>query len=88
MYTTAELSVALSLPWLRFSSHRGEFAATTFGKDEVLPRANGPIVLSGTVDNTHFKFCFDFIVILLLLSVRLFWYPIAIHFSPWTRRES
>ena len=35
---------------LRFSSHRGEFAAITFGKDEVLPRANGPIVSSGTVD--------------------------------------
>ena len=26
-----------SLPRLRFSSHRGEFAAITFGKDEVLP---------------------------------------------------
>ena len=38
-----------SLPRLRFSSHLGEFAAITFGKDEVLPRANGPIVLSGTV---------------------------------------
>ena len=38
-----------SLPRLRFSSHRGEFAAITFGKDEVLPRANGPIVSSGTV---------------------------------------
>ena len=37
------------LPRLRFSSHRGEFAAITFGKDEVLPRANGPIVSSGTV---------------------------------------
>ena len=31
------------------SSHRGEFAATMFGKDKVLPRANGPIILSGTV---------------------------------------
>ena len=39
----------LSLPRLRFSSHRGEFAAITFGKDEVLPRANGLIVSSGTV---------------------------------------
>ena len=38
-----------SLPRLRFSSHRGEFAAITFGKDEVLPHANGPIVSSGTV---------------------------------------
>ena len=38
-----------SLPRLRFSSHRGEFAAITFGKDEVLPRANGPIVSGGTV---------------------------------------
>ena len=38
-----------SLPRLRFSSHRGEFAAITFGKDQVLPRANGPIVSSGTV---------------------------------------
>ena len=37
------------LPRLRFSSHRGEFVATTFGKDEVLPRANGPIVSSGNV---------------------------------------
>ena len=33
-----------SLPWLRFLSHRGEFAAITFSKDEVLPRANGSIV--------------------------------------------
>ena len=32
------------LPRLRFSSHCGEFAAITLGKDEVLPRANGPIV--------------------------------------------
>ena len=38
-----------SLPRLQFSSHRGEFAAITFGKDEVLPRANGPIVSGGTV---------------------------------------
>ena len=38
-----------SLPQLRFPSHRGEFAAITFGKDEVLPHANGPIVSSGTV---------------------------------------
>ena len=42
-----------SLPRLRFSSHRGEFAAITFGKDEVLPRANGPIVSSGTVSLNH-----------------------------------
>ena len=34
------------LPRLRFSSHRGEFAGTTFGKDKVLPRASGPIVSS------------------------------------------
>ena len=40
-----------SLPRSRFSSHCGEFVATTFGKDEVLPRANGPIVLSGIVLN-------------------------------------
>ena len=39
----------LSLPRLRLSSHRGEFAVRTFGKDEVLPRANGPIVSSSTV---------------------------------------
>ena len=38
-----------SLLRLGFSSHRGEFAAITFGKDEVLPPANGPIVSSGTV---------------------------------------
>jgi len=42
-----------SLPRLRFSSHRGEFAAITFGKDEVLPRANGPIVSSGTVSTKY-----------------------------------
>ena len=41
-----------SLPRLRFSSHRGEFAAITFGKDEVLPRANGPKVSSNTVKST------------------------------------
>ena len=40
-----------SLPRLRFSSHRGEFMAIMFGKDEVLPRANGPIVSSGTVNS-------------------------------------
>ena len=34
----------LSLPRLRLSS-RGEFAVITFGKDEVLPRTNGPIGL-------------------------------------------
>ena len=39
-----------SLPQLQFSSHRGEFAAITFGKDKVLPCANGPIVSSGTVN--------------------------------------
>ena len=38
-----------SWPRLRFSSHRGEFAAITFGKDKVLPCANGPIVSGGTV---------------------------------------
>ena len=45
-----------SLPRLRFSSHRGEFAAMTIGKDEVLPRANGPIVSSGTVHCTSTQF--------------------------------
>ena len=39
-----------SLPRLQFSSHRSEFAEIMFGKDEVLPRANGPIVSSGTID--------------------------------------
>ena len=39
-----------SLPRLRFLSLRREFAAIMFGKDEVLPHANGPIVSSGTVD--------------------------------------
>ena len=34
-----------SFPW----SPTGEFAAITFSKDEVLPRANGPIVSGGTV---------------------------------------
>ena len=34
---------------LRFSSHHGVFTATTFGKDEVLMHANGPIVSSSTV---------------------------------------
>ena len=43
-----------SLPWLRFSSHSGEFVAIMFSKDEVLPRANGPIVSSGTV---HHDLC-------------------------------
>ena len=38
-----------SLPRLRFSSPCGEFVAITFGKDEVLLRANGPIGSSGTV---------------------------------------
>ena len=38
-----------SLQHLRFSSHRGEFAAIMFGKDEVLPCANGLIVLNCTV---------------------------------------
>ena len=46
-----------SLPWLRFSFHRGEVAAITFGKDEVLPRANGPIVSSGTVHVTLLRYC-------------------------------
>ena len=49
MSNSPRFSVASSLPRLRFSSHRGEFTATTFGKDEVLLRANGPIVSSGTV---------------------------------------
>ena len=39
----------LSLLRLRCSSHRSEFAAITFAKDKVLPRANGAIVSSGTV---------------------------------------
>ena len=34
---------------LRRSSHHVEFAAITLGKDEVLPRANGPIVSSSSV---------------------------------------
>ena len=38
-----------SLPRLGFSSHRGEFGVNTFGKDEVLPRAHGSVVSSGTV---------------------------------------
>ena len=38
-----------SLPQLRFSSHRSELVAITFGKDEVLRHANGPIVSGGTV---------------------------------------
>ena len=46
-----------SLPRLRFLSHRGEFAAIMFGKDEVLPRANGPIVSSGTVCPIHIWIC-------------------------------
>ena len=45
-----------SLPRLRFSSHRGEFAAITFGKDEVLPCANGPIVSGGTVTTSQGEF--------------------------------
>ena len=39
-----------SLPRLQFSSHRSEFAEIMFSKDEVLPRANGPIVSSSTID--------------------------------------
>ena len=34
----------MSLPQLWFSSHRGEFAAITIGKDEVLPHANCQIL--------------------------------------------
>ena len=44
-----------SLPRLRFSSHRGGFAAITFGKDEVLPRVNGSIVSSGTVCESQYS---------------------------------
>ena len=44
-----------SLPRLRFLSHRGEFAAITFGKDEVLPHTNGPIVSSSTVASINFN---------------------------------
>ena len=58
IFTEALLSLLLhgfwllsSLPGLRFSSQRGEFAAITFGKDKVLPRANDPIVSNGTVDD-------------------------------------
>ena len=43
------LRLLSSLPWLQFLSHHGEFAAITFGKDEVLPHENGPIVSSGNV---------------------------------------
>ena len=46
-----------SLPQLRFLSHRGEFMAIKFSKEKVLPRANGPIVSSGTVCHAfHAKF--------------------------------
>ena len=45
-----------SLPRLRLLSHRGEFGVITFGKDEVLPRANRPIVSSGTVHNVFNEF--------------------------------
>ena len=45
-----------SLPRLRFSSHRCEFAENTFSKDEVLPRAHGSIVSSGTVTTTKTYF--------------------------------
>ena len=38
-----------SLPRLQFLSHRSEFVAIAFGKDKVLPHANGTIVSSGTV---------------------------------------
>ena len=58
------LSVTLSLPQLRFSSQRCEFGATTFGKDEVLPRANGPIVSSGTVTVTFFRTTFLYMFVL------------------------
>ena len=51
-----------SLPRLRFSSHRGEFMAITFGDDKVLPRANGPIVSSGTVTATSGLFLFFFAI--------------------------
>ena len=49
------LSVTSSLPRLQFSSHRGEFAATAFGRDKVLPRASGPIVSSGTVQGIEIE---------------------------------
>ena len=38
-----------SLLRLGFSSHSGEFAAITFGKDDILPCANGPRVSSRAV---------------------------------------
>ena len=38
---------------MRFSSHCGEFAVNMFGKDEVLSRACGSIVSSGTVLSVH-----------------------------------
>ena len=44
-----QLLVTSSLPRLHFSSHRSEFSVPTFAKHKVLPRANGPIVSSGTV---------------------------------------
>ena len=44
-----------SFPRLRFSSHRGEIAAITIGKDEVLPRANGQIISSRTIHNLVVK---------------------------------
>ena len=64
-----------SLPRLRFSSHCGEFAAITFGKDEVLPRANGPIVSSGTVLHTSFGILLWFFNDMLLLRVYLLFRP-------------
>ena len=52
---------------LRFLTQRSEFAASTFGKDEVLPRANGPIV-SGSTEKT---LVFGVIFILILYTLHL-----------------
>ena len=45
------LSVAFVFASVAVSSHHGEFAVNTFGKEEVLPRAHGSVVSSGTVLN-------------------------------------
>ena len=73
-----------SLPRLRFSSHRGEFAAITFGKDEVLPRANGPIYSSGTVNytiaipcSTVVGNCSNMLRTLLPVLFDLHWLPVS-----------
>ena len=62
-YTYRGFRLLLSLPRLQFSSHRGEFAAIMFGKDEVLPRANGPIVSSSTVPSEKCVVCCVVVVV-------------------------